>query len=359
MTPTNINTIKALVLAESEIDSLVETIIQDDNLIFEKNVEANIKKYKMKIINLLITSDYIELIPKLKKIYVNDTDTVNLIIESLISIVNELNFDSFKWIIINEPELFINFINKLSAQKFLVILNSIDFCELYGFIGKTKIFNDFKNLMVKFVDINLLCTNTSQMVFGSNSQFLKIFEKIIILIDVYIKKTPINTYFNNIHSKIMFLLLKTNTSLDTIIKYKKYYKISDENLKNYFEKNNILENFVRYSSVEIVTWFFEMTSVLTIIKQSNYKNIFKQACLNGNVELIKLIYNLIQCAGFKIDEFNLYSIMNDLIYQERWYGSNKTNYDNVIYEFINMGVKPPISATKYNEYYKNITIIKK
>ena len=356
--------IKLSNLIESEIDSLIELIILNDNLIFEKNVEENLKKYKQKIIDLIITNDYIEQIPKLKKIYLNDPNTITIITEILINVIHEISLDSIEWIITNEIELFNNLINKINLQKFTKIIDSDNFDSIYQSIKKNEqILNIFENKIVQLLEFKLI--NSSYCETQSNNlEFLKIFEKIIIFVDLYlIKKFPnthsnTNNYFNEVHSKIIYGLLRVNTSLDIITKYKKYYKIPDENIKNYFEKNNILENIIRFSSVEIINWFFEMASILVIIKASNYKNIFKQACLSGNIELIKLTYNLIECSGLKIDNNCLYSIIHQLINEERWNNHN-IEYDNIIYEFINMGIKPPSGISKYTEYYNNIIIIKK
>ena len=359
------NSVKLSNLIESEIDSLIELIILNDNLIFEKNVEENFKKYKQKIIDLIISNDYIEQIPKLKKIYLSDPNTINIITESLINVIHEISLDSIEWIITNETELFNNLINKIDFQKFIKIINSDNFDSIYQSIKKNEqILNIFENKIVQLIELKLIRNLIYSQSTLNNLEFLKIFEKIIIFVDLYLKKKfpnsnlNTNNYFNEVHSKIIYGLLKTNTSLYIIVKYKKYYKITDENIKNYFEKNNILENIIRFSSVEIINWFFEIASILIIIKASNYKNIFKQACLSGNIELIKLTYNLIECAGLKIDESYLYSIINQLIYEERWNNHN-IQYDNIIYEFINMGIKPPSGISKYTEYYKNIIMIKK
>jgi hypothetical protein len=362
------NSVKLSNLIESEIDSLIELIILNNNLIFEKNVEENFKKYKQKIIDLIISNDYIEQIPKLKKIYLSDPNTINIITESLINVIHEISLDSIEWIITNETELFNNLINKINLQKFMKIIDSDNFDSIYKSIKVNEnenILNIFENKIFQFLELKFP-PNLTNLCQTNNFIFFKIFEKTIILVDLYqrkkfnnnIKNFNINKCFNEVHSKIIYGLLKANTSLDIIIKYKKYYKIPDENIKNYFEKNLILENIIRYSSVEIINWFFEIASILVIIKASNYKNIFKQACLSGNIELIKLTYNLIECAGFKIDESYLYSIISQLIYEERWNNHN-IQYDNIIYEFINMGIKPPSGISKYTEYYKNIIMIKK
>ena len=95
-------------LNEREIDLLIEIINDSESLIFEKSISDNIKKYKLKIIDLVIDNDYIELIPKLKKIFESFTNINNNIIESLIPSLNEISLESMKWIINNESEIFIN-----------------------------------------------------------------------------------------------------------------------------------------------------------------------------------------------------------------------------------------------------------
>jgi hypothetical protein len=358
-------------LTELEIDLLVEMIIQNDDLVFEKNVETNIIKYKKKIIDSIITNNYIDSIPKLKKIYSSDLDTSNIILDSLLSIVRELDLDSYKWIITNEPTIFNDFISRLSYNDFMTIINSENFFPIYKVITESKNINVFKNKIVVF--INYLISDNMCMYKPNPDEleFFKTFEKIILLIDTYLSEKKTNDNFQNIHSRIIILLLKASTSLDIIFRYKKYYKITDENLKNLFEKKikmmlgpthlpylketNILVSFIEFISVEIMTWIIELSSISEIINSSNYIDVFDRVCLSRNIELIKLTYNLIQCAGFTISNSHLESIIHNLIYKGRW----NNQYNNIIYEFINMGAQPPSSASKYNDYYKNITIIKK
>ena len=352
------NPVKSNNLTESEIDLLIESIILNNNLIFEKNVEDNLKKYKQQIIEVIISNDYVELIPKLKKIYSYDLQNIT---DALITFFPKINSDSIEWICVNELEIFINCINKINVDDFMNFIDSDNFYSIYESVKKNKnMLNNFEYKITHILENILINPKTNTYISPfKNFKFLNIIEKVIFLIDIYLRNNPNNNNnFNTVHSKIVLALLKTNTSLELIIKYKKYYKITDKNLKIFFEKSDIFEKNVRFCSVEIVSWFFEIASVLTIIKPSNYITIFKQACLNGDIKLIKLTYNLIYCAGYKIDNHSLFPIMIGLIHEQRWMG-NKTNYDDVIYEFINMGIKPPAGISKYLEYYNNITIIKK
>lgn len=346
---------------DDKVDSLIEIINDSESLIFEKSICENIKKYKLKIIDLIIVNDYVELIPKLKKIFVSDSNTNNIIIESLKHNLNEMSLESIKWLVDNENKIFIDLLSIINLQQFSNVISSDNFIKIYKLIeSNSHIFKVFEIKIINFIDdkiINPYCGIDYPNIF-------KNYEKILLIIDLYIankKKSIIDTKV--IHFKIIKNLLKHNSELNIIINYKNYYKIKDNELKDYFEKNEIFQFFIKNSSVDIVNWFFEIASVLVVIKPTNYKTIFSHVCNGGNLELIKLVYNLIQCAGYKIDLNILQTIMNKLIYDERWGNGNSSKKqkqnESIIFELVNMGLKPPSGSQKYNEYYKNITIIKK
>lgn len=345
-------------LNEKEIDSLIDIINESESLIFEKSIIDNIKKYKLKIIDLIIDNDYVELIPKLKKILEADKNiNINIntnITESLAQSLHEISLESIGWFMNNECEILINSLIKINLENLVNLVKLGNFVPMYKLIQSNKnVLNAFENKMVTLMDSKIF-----SYYFSSYLDIFNDYDKIILIIDLYLKyKKKIVTDF--IHLKIINILLKNNLELKIITDYKNYYKIKDQELKEYFEKNTVFENFIKNSSVDIVNWFFEIASVLVIIKSSNYKNIFRQVCMGGNLELIKLVYNLIQCAGFNIDHITLQSIMNDLIRNERWGHNDKNQNDCVVFEIINMGTKPPSGISKYNDYYKNITMIKK
>ena len=107
----------------------------------------------------------------------------------------------------------------------------------------------------------------------------------------------------------------------------------------------------------MINWYLEQASFLVLITKSNYVSIFNKACSSGNIEVSKLVFNLIQAAGYKIDKSLLYNIINGLICNQRW--SNENYDDQIIIELINIDNKPPSGYTKYTDYYNNITIIGK
>jgi hypothetical protein len=347
------------ILYEKDIDLLIETINESETLIFDKPISDIIKKYKLKIIDLGIYNDYIELIPKLKKIFESDVNINNNILESVKENLDKMSLESIKWLINNENEIFINMLTKIDLQKFINFIKSDKFIPIYKLMQlNDNIFDTFKNKIINLLDSKFF--SSSSWFIPGNFEIFNDYEKIILMVELYInyKKKKLITDDKHVHLKMINILLKNNFILKTIINYQNYYKIKDNQLKDYFEKNNIIENFIKNTSVEVINWFFEIASVLVVIKSSNYKNIFKQVCTGGNLESIKLVYNLIQCAGYKIDNITLQQIMYELINNERWNNNKKQNED-VIFEIVNMGIKPPSGLSKYNDYYKNITLIKK
>lgn len=342
-------------LNEQEIDFLIESIIESDNLVFDETTLNNIKRYKLKIVDILIDNDYVETITKLKKIFISDSHFINYISELLSKNLTEINLKSIEWLINNESDIFDNSIKKMTYIDTVDIINCDNFISIHKLIkSNLKILNTFENKIIEFLNSKSL----------SNNNYSRNYDSLIIITDIFIKR---NTTNNNIeqnklkqfHLKIINTLLNSKTHLETIIKYKNNYKISDDVLKGYFEDNFIFENCVKYSSVEIINWFFEIASLLVVIKPTNYKNIFKQTCMGGNLEVIKLVYNLIQCAGYILDKLFLQTILHNLIAEERWNSNNNKKNEEIIFEFINMDIKPIINSSKYSEYYKNIKFINK
>lgn len=352
---------KTTEIIQREIDSLIDKIIESDNLIFTESISKEITKHKIKIINTIIENDYVELIPKLKKYYSYDTDILNNITESLCKNLSQLNVQSIEWLINYEYNIFLNCLTKLSLQEFIHLLDNDNFLSIYKFIKyNINILNIIENKIILLFDEKIFKYN--QFDYQNNFKCILKYDLLIILTDIYLKKTCVKnndekSQFNNVHSKIITILLKKNAPLEILIKYQNNYKISDLKLKNYLESNNILESIIKFISINVLNWFLEITSIFMIIKSSNYKYIFSNACYNGDIQIIKLIYNIIQCNGLKIDSLYLQKIMHDMIQQERW--NNNSKFENVIYEFINMGFKPPAGTCKYTDYYKSIIILKK
>ncbi len=359
------------------LDQIINKIIDSDDLIFTEQDHNTIIKYKLKIIDDIIDNDYIELITKLKNIYSYDLNISNIIANSVSESLNDISVDSFKWIISNEPEIILLMLNKFPLTKFLV--EPKKFYTLYRTINVKKptgineneteinsktnktIRSILKNKIVDFVN-NSINDNSigSSNYYGSSP--LKIwddFEFLTIIIDEYnFVNINIKKNINDIHCKIIINLLKLGRSLTLIQKYIKYYSVPDKELKIFLEKTSgLFENIIQNGSIETICWVSEICSLVTMIKPSNYKQIFRKSCMSGDIEKTKFTYNLIECAGYKLTNYDLSSVLDSLIYQERWNKENK--YENIIHEIINMDVKPPSTVPKFNDYYKKITLIKK
>jgi hypothetical protein len=349
---------------DNKVDYLIEIININNDFVFENLIEEEFKKYKFKIIDEIIDNDFIELIPKIKKIfksnkYKSDKNISNNIIKSLKKKLHRLDLKSIEWFIKNEKEIFKKALEVINLSDFMEIIISEKNFQITNSIKTDKdILNIYENKIISLITTLYISMFTVKRISRKESQLYSNLDNFILIINIYLKKKNLyKSEIEAIHSKIIFSMLKNNCSFENIIRYKKTFQISEPLLKEYFEKNFILEGFLKYSSIENVKWFFELASVLVVIKHSNYKRILTLACLSGNIEVIKLIHNLIECAGFKIDEITYQSTIRNLISEERFNNNIKKNYyENIIYEIINMGINPKCGKSKYNDYYKNMIL---
>lgn len=342
------------------IDELIDVINLSDDLIFEESIKKNIEENIQKIICSLVENDSVELFGKIKKIFTEFDFTKILVhIKSYLKInLHNLNFQSIEWLIKNEKDIFFESIEKMSMENFITILKSDNLIKIDELIRSDDNLKIYEKKIITYVDHYIMdCCS-----------ILDLYEKIIIILDTYLnyKVNCPNLDIINFHCHIFYYMFQINISLDIIIKYKKRYKISDTDLKKYFEKEHIFMCCIGVlsKSTDVINWFFEIVSMLNIIKSSNCKNIFDQVCQNGNLESTKLVYNLIQCAGLKIDKNSMNLIIYSLMQKERWTNTtdkfgNKMEYSEIIYELINIGIQPPKGKQIYTDYYNNITIIKK
>lgn len=349
------------------IDELIDIInlSADDNLVFEEPIKKNIKENYKKIIDELIENDFVELFGKIKKIFktFSKSDFNKLLeyfINSLENKLQNLDLSSIEWLIKNEKIFFFESIKKMSLVNFITILKSNNFIQIDKLIKSEDVINIqiYERKIIMYLDN---CVMNFYSVFDS-------YEKIIILVDTYLNY-KVNFSVSDIthfHCRIFHYMLQINTTLGVIIKYKKRYKVSDKVLKEYFEKGDKFTFYISSMSLstDVISWFFEIVSVLDVIKSYNYKDIFNKVCQSGDLESTKLVYNLIQCAGFKIDKCLMNSILYELIVKDRWGNTkdkfgNKIEYSKIIHELINIGAKPPKGTSIYTDYYNNIIMIKK
>ena len=165
-----------------------------------------------------------------------------------------------------------------------------------------------------------------------------------------------NQYLNNFYLKL-FVRLLTNkyTNLKLLEKYIKHYNIETDNARKHlvFKELNFIPILIESKSLEKITWFFDNVQEYTkFIKKSNYLNLFDIACDTNDIEIAKYIYATIELCGLEITVQDLTKILNDVIGSTRW-----NNYrNNVVFELINLGIKPPYGYPRFMEYYNNLKI---
>jgi hypothetical protein len=109
------------------------------------------------------------------------------------------------------------------------------------------------------------------------------------------------------------------------------------------------------NSYEKINWFFDIIQEYTkYIKDKNYINLFEIACKTNNTQIAKYIYDLIKICGFEIKNEYIIIILDKIIYSSRW----NTFDQQIIFELINLGVKPNINEPIYIDYYNNVKITK-
>lgn len=349
---------------ENALGSIVEIIQQNSPLKNEKYIEL-FKKHKNKIIEMVIEYNYFELIHGLLVIYPHSEEIIAQIICVNIS---KIRTDLLESISLQYPIIFSEFIKTISLEKllyewdkFMLVYNKYNLSEYKTFSDLIEM--HMTTLIEKILFSVNKCFNNES--FGLKKLVYNDFEKILFFTNIYLKNEKNGKNIDEIHLTIIENLLKFNetsnskiSNINIITKYINYFKISNTLIKIKLEKNKeIFVSVCKSDSIELINWYLEQASFLVLITKSNYVQIFKNACLSGNVEVSKLVFNLIQAAGYKIDKNTLYGIVNTLIYNQRW---NSENYDDqIIIELISLDNKPPSGYTKYTDYYNNIKIIGK
>lgn len=105
----------------------------------------------------------------------------------------------------------------------------------------------------------------------------------------------------------------------------------------------------------MIKWFLDIVKDYSkFIKKTNYFELFKRACKTNDLETSKYIYDIIQICGLEITKSQLTLILNIIVCNSRW--NNSSNTEQLIFELINLGIKPLQDFPKYIQYYNNLKI---
>lgn len=380
---------------DNALGSIIEIIQKNSQLENPKCIEL-FKKYKSKIIEMVLEYNYIELIQGLLIIYPNSEEHIGQIINEHI---NKIHIDIIDTISSSYPKIFeailknIN-IDKLFTEwdKFILIYSKIKLPEYDSFLSQIN-----NQIYLKMDKLLIYQSNYSYNYNYNNNVGNIIFsdiEKLKFLIEMFINKDAFDEkrkkkiylsvieYFIKYNDKIIKYISNDNIAINTnlnlnvnsninsnanytllinmITKYIDHFKIPNILIKQQFETNYDLFLFVcKSGSIDFINWYLEYASFLVIIKTSNYVNIFKNVCGSANVEASKFIFNLIQAAGYKFDSHTLNQVMYSIINNQRWNSNSEDKSDEIIYELIGLGIKPPVGFSKYTDYYNSIKIIGK
>lgn len=241
-------------------------------------------------------------------------------------------------------------VNKISVYDYNVIYVLKNIFNNFDNTNKTKQqFN--KYICDKFLKCWIDETQIQQIF--SNFEYICLMTKILQENQEHLKNTNENLIMFDI------ILVNQNTDLKLLEKYIKHCNITIDVVRKHLEikRPNFISIVISSKSLEKITWVFDNISEYTIfIKKSNYLEVFGAGCDTNDVKIAKYIYNIIGLCGLEITKQDLTIILNKIIYSTRW--SNKKQ-NEIVFELINLGIKPPSGYPQFTEYYNNLKIYPK
>jgi hypothetical protein len=244
---------------------------------------------------------------------------------------------------------------KITMAKLINKISIYDYNMIYVL---KNIFNKINNMyLTKRQFIKHVCETFRKImtIYSQNEKNFSNFEYICLLIEIFQENQEYLQDTNYYLKLFDIILLNQHTNLKLLEKFIKYYGIKNIVKKHLESKElNFIPILIKSKSLEKITWFFDNIQEYTnFIKKSNYLDIFKVACDTGDIEIAKYIYNIIELCGLEITKQGLERILNNIIYSIRW--DDKTK-NNIVYELINLGIKPPSGYPQLTEYYNNLKI---
>lgn len=330
-----------------------------------------LKEYHIILIEELVDYGNIEMITKFKQIYNYYNISIKFIPNTLSSQIHKITLKGIKWLEENENDIFYETIEKLVSKNCLKLFEKYELLKFMFEKSKNK--NELHNEFVTYIN-NL----TRRKLIHDGGFYLSIPEKIFdnielvkFLIELYLnyggelshKELSHNELSHqDIHFKTIKNLIIFKVNLKNIIKYISWCKVVDKDfLIKKFEKNyKLFINICSYGSVEYINWYLDYVPVITtLINPLTKKCIFKSACISGNLETAKHIYDLLMITDQNINKKEMENILSSLMFQYKYNNNgNKKDYDSIIKEIINLNIKPYSGYPQYKNYYSSIRIIK-
>ena len=332
-------------------------------------------KYKRDIELKLLTVNDLKIIEfVLQKIKI---DSYNYIKKNL----QKMNFKLFKFLINNEKKNLIDKLIKYNLIKNIHVIvfkyHNLDFnkyvCEIFyeDIKNNNNVQNNNTDIVVK-KKISYDNEIKSMIELRYKTHDLPIYEDVfyyyieLFNIDISIKNKLIKQH-TDLYMK-MFISYSID-SFEKIIQLKKLLEINDENfINNILFKDN---NSFSYSNKSVILYICKFGDIELFIKIINNFNIEKkyytknnyymvnemllEATLSKNCDFVLILYNYFKF-NIKID-FTIKLLSNILINIILRIGSNRDEYDTIIYEFLNLGAI--ISGYGvYTEYIESIKLLK-
>ncbi len=301
----------------------------------DKRLSITLKKIKQ-IISIIFVGGYVIEKIKLstiklleKKFPVLYKDFVNGKIENLcqLDILRSLSIDILEYIF-KDKSVSINFINDKKTKSYIKSPTLFYSLDTYAWF-------------IKGVGINFTLEEKYELIYN----YYKSLNVMLLDDDENDKKVITLENFKKIQKILDF----KNLELTNLLTYK---------TSNYLKEKKLCILIIKYSTLELIEYFFENIEPKKIINEDNIDEMINGCILRNNIKIFKYILGWMNILDLKIDESIIYELNNSLskIIKKRDYSEDGIN-DDIIYEIIDLGVVPPIN-NKYYNYYKSIRITK-
>lgn len=340
---------------EYMIDFISITIgLEKPFVLGDKMNNKYIANNKTKIVKELILCENYEIINFLLENFKIDEECISDIIKDCYN----LNYDDIKnlhklikWLEEKNIKMF-----EITIAKLIKKISVYDYNMIYVL---KNIFNKFDNThQIKQQFYKYICEKFFQY-WNENTQNQLIFsnfEYICLIIEIFQENQQYIKHPNFYLEMFDRILINKYTDLKLLVKYIKHYDIKIDKVRKHLETKelNFIPILISSKSLEKITWFFDNISEYTeFIKKSNYLELFRAGCKTNDIEIAKYIYNIIGLCGLEITKQDLKTILNNIIYSSRLGDRTK---NNIVYELINFGIKPPSGYPQLTEYYNNLKI---
>lgn len=318
----------------------------------DKMNNTYIANNKIKIVKELILCENYEIINFMLENFNIDEECISVIINDCYN----SNYDDS-----NNFHKLIRWLGEKNIKVFEItmakLINKISVYDYDMIYALKNIFNKLDNThQIKQEFYKHICENFFQYrnEITQNQQIFSNFEYICLMIEIFQENQQYIKHTNFYLKMFDWILTNKYTDLKLLVKYIKHYDIKIDETFLERKELNFIPILINSKSLEKITWFFDNISEYTkFIKKSNYLEIFIEGCNTNDIEIAKYIYNIIGLCGLEITKQDLAKIIKKLIFSIKC-DNNKNN--DIIYELINLGIKPPLGYPEFTEYYNNLKI---